>query len=329
MTAKNRILLVQGHRNTTGGNPAEIALTPVAARAIQRALQAAGHSVDMLQNDADWFPGTLDAVAREVVRRHDANPYDIMLDIHFEGDANNTRGVFAIVPDGDGLRTLSPYRDSDSWASNPLDVSYATAIAHGVAETTGLALRRSGVRVPGVMSERQTGVGSKGYRLAMFGYTAIVRLRLVRLVLELGNIQGDAEVIRSEGFFEKAAAGVVLGIGRVLNPSHVTSIPAVASPMLPPFGHATQLAEPALGTVVSPALNARKWAETNQPVMRVLRTGNSFRARGWIVGEEVAGNPLWWIMGNGARDDLSWRVWSGGTDYTMERMLALPTKEAA
>ena len=329
MTKHIRVLLVQGHRNTSGGNPAEAAITPIAARAIQQALQAAGHTADMLQNEHNWFAGSLDAVAREVVRRHEAAAYDLMLDIHFEGDANNTRGVFAIVPDGDGLRTVSPYRGSDAWSSNTLDQSYAEAIAQEVSTATGLGLRRRGVKLPGVMSERQTGVGGKGYRLAMFGYTASVRHRLVRLVLELGNIRGDDAIIRSPGFYQKAAKGVVNGINRVLA---ATAMPEISTPIaidIPPFGTLVELAHPLLVTVTVDALHVRKWAETDQPIMRLLRAGNSFFARGWIVGETVAGNPLWWVMGRGDPTDLRWRVWSGGTDFGIDEMLDLPTKEAA
>lgn len=326
MTRKLRILIVQGHRNTSGGNPAEMAITPLASRAIQQALRAAGHTADMLQNQHNWFPGSLDAVGREVVRLHDANPYDIMLDVHFEGDANNTRGVFVIVPDGDGLRTLSPYKGSDSMASNPLDVQYAEAIARGVSQSAGLPLRRTGVVKPGVMSEKQTGVGGDGYRLAMFGYTAVVRHKLVRLVLELGNIRGDAAIINTPGFYDRAAAGVVNGIEQVLDASNVVQL---STPTLPPFGTLTHLANPVLVKVDVQALNVRKWAETTQPIMRVLHRGNSFWAKGWIVGESVEGNPIWWVMGNGSRTDLNWRVWSGGTDYTVEKIMSLPTREVA
>lgn len=328
MTRKLRILLVQGHRNTSGGNPAEIAITPLAARAIQRALNAAGHTADMLQNTNNWFAGSLDAVGREIVRRHNGNPYDIMLDIHFEGDANNTRGVFAIVPDGDGLHSYSPYSGTDSMETNTLDLRYAEAIAQAVSETTGLPIRRAGVVKPGVMSEKQTYVGGNGYRLAMFGYTAQVRHRMVRLVLELGNIRGDADIIQSPGFYDRAAQGVVNGIERVAGIAPIVPI-SKAEPTLPPFGTITEFAAPVLVNVNVDALNVRKWAETDQPIMRVLYKGNSFYARGWIVGESVDRNPVWWITGRGAKTDLLWRVWSGGTDRSVEQILDIPTKEAA
>lgn len=329
MTRKLRILLVQGHRNTAGGNPVEVAMTPITARAIQRGLRAAGHTADMLQNENDWFAGSLDNVGNEVVRRHDADPYDIMLDIHFESDANNTRGVFAIVPDGDGLQTMSPYHGTDSIASNPLDVRYAEEITAGVAASTGLSMRTAGVVRTGVMSERQTGVGGKGYRLAMFGYTSLVRHRLVRLVLELGNIRGDAGIIGKSGFHDRVAMGVVNGIEQVLASDGVIAFAKSISPQVPPFGHLVRLASPVLVRVNVDALHARRWAETDQQIMRVLNRGNSFWARGWIVGETVGNNPIWWVMGKGAKTDLCWRVWSGGTNFDVAEILALQEKEAA
>ena len=329
MKKQLRILIVQGHRNTSGGNPAESAITPLAARAIEKELIRVGHSVDMLQNTNNWFSGSLDAVGREVIRRFNLAPYDLMLDIHFEGDANNTRGMFAIVPDGDGLTTFTKYTGTDAIASNTLDMQYAGAISAAVAESSGLRLRQSGVVKPGVMSERQTGVGGNGFRLAMFGYTANLRNTMARLVLELGNIRGDADVIYQPGFYERVAKGVAEGIAKVQNASGVVQLPAQSGPVLPPFGTITKLEHPVLVSVTASALNARKWGQLNQPVMRVLAKGNSFWANGWIVGDEVNGNAVWWIMGRGAKTDLSWRVWSGGTELGVNEILALPTKEAA
>src|SRR5699024_11132863 len=143
-------------------------------------------------------------------------PIDVMLDIHFEADPADTPGVFAIVPDGDGLRTVTPYSGSDAMATNPLDVAVARAITRAVATRTGLALRQTGVVEPGVMSERATNVGADlGWRLAMFGYTAPARARVVRLVLECGNIDADAEIIDGADFPVQLAAGVVAGLEEV------------------------------------------------------------------------------------------------------------------
>jgi hypothetical protein len=320
-----RVMVVQGHRNTSGGNPREMARTPGAARAIVAALNAAGHRAECLQPQDDWFPGSLDAVAQEVMARHRREPIDLMLDVHFEGDAGNTRGVFAIVPDGDGLRTLTPYAGSDAIETNPLDHTLAREVAQAVARTTGLPLRRTNVVEAGVMSERQTYVGADlGWRLAMFGYTAPARDRMARLVLECGNIRGDAAIIDGPRFNERLAQGVVEGIARALGfaPDPVP-LPIVSRPVYPLFGTSRQLATPRLMTVMVDALNARAWAETDQPIRGVWKYGRRFWVRGWIIGESVDGNPVWWITGKGVRTDLQWRVWSGGTDLAGEGALAL------
>ena len=309
-----RIVVVQGHRNTSGGNPDESARTPAIANAVTDALRQAGHTVVSLQNDDgspdDWFDGSLDAVARRVVALHRRDPIDLMLDIHLEGNPANTPGVFAIIPDGDGLRTLTPYSGSDSAASNSRDRSLAASIAAHVARHTGLALRTRNVIAPGVMSERQTHVGADlGWRLAMFAYTAPVRDHLVRLVLECGNIVADRAIIDRPDFARNVAAGIVSGIDSVTG-----STPSPAPDVPRQFGATGRFPVPQVITVTAESLRARKWAETDQPIMAEWPAGTQFWARGWVIGEEVDGNPVWWITGDGQDDDHSWRVWSGGTD---------------
>jgi len=317
-----RIIVVQGHRNTSGGNPEESKRTPAIANAITAALNAAGHEAVCLQNSDgradDWFAGGLDAVARRVVSLHRTKPFDLMLDIHIEGNAAHTPGVFAIVPDGDGLQTLTPYAGSDSAISNHRDRMFATAIAQGVSRATGLKLRTSNVIAPGVMSEKQTGVGADlGWRLAMFAYTAPVRDRLVRLVLECGNIVADRATIDRAGFPEQVGRGVVLGIAATLGLDTELPVPV----MFPPFGTSRTLQATHPVKITVPLLYARKWAETSQPVQAELAAGSVVPVRGWVIGEAVAGNPVWWIVGE---CDQGWRMWSGGTDVAGEAVLALP-----
>lgn len=318
-----RVLVVQGHRNTSGGDAREMARTPKVANAIVAALARAGHEAICLQNHdgraGDWFPGSLDAVGREVMAIHARAPVDVMLDVHLESDPARTPGVFAIVPDGDGLRTLTPYAGSDAYATNPLDVAVARSITKAIALRTGISLRRRGVVEPGVMSERGTHVGADlGWRLAMFGYTAPARARMVRLILECGNIDADAAIIDRADFADGVAAGVADGLRAVYG---VASVPMVP---FPPFGTIGMLREPRLVTVAVDALNARQWAELDQPIRAVWSRERQFWARGWVIGTEVAGNPVWWITGRGTKTDLLWRVWSGGTDLAGREVLALP-----
>lgn len=307
-----RIVVVQGHRNSSGGNPAESARTPAIANALAAALRRAGHAVVSLQNDDgssdNWFDGSLDAVARRVMQVHQQQPVDLMLDVHLEGDPSNTPGVFAIIPDGDGLKTLTRYSGNDSAASNARDRAMAASIAAHVARSTGLAIRTRNVIAPGVMSERQTHVGADlGWRLAMFGYTVLGRDTMVRLVLECGNIVSDRAIIDRPDFARNVGAGVVAGIGNLDGPPPAPEPEAA-------FGETGIFPVPQVVTVTAEAMRVRKWAETSQPVMAEWPAGTQFWARGWVIGEVVDDNPIWWITGDGVDEDSSWRIWSGGTD---------------
>ncbi|MGB3328307.1 MAG: hypothetical protein WBA46_05080 [Thermomicrobiales bacterium] len=326
-----RVVVVQGHRNTSGGDPREAQRTPAIANAIVAALQAAGHDAICLQHADgtrdDWFAGSLDGVARAVMTLHHQKPVDLMLDIHLEGDGANTPGVFAIVPDGDTLQTLTAYDGADDWASNTLDRQYAAAIARHIARETGMPIRTRNVVEPGVMSERQTHVGADlGWRLAMFGYTAPARDTMARLVIECGNIVADAARIFSEVFPAQVARGVVAAIADVAGATDAVPEPL---PMIafPPFGTIRDLRDPRTVTVTVPMLRARRWAETTQPILAEWPKGHRFAVRGWIIGERVEGNPLWWLTGAGKASDRRWRVWSGGTDCAGLAALALPVRE--
>ena len=325
MTTPLRIVITQGHRNTSGGNPAEAARTPAIANAITDALVRAGHEAICLQNDDgsrdNWFGGSLDGVARKVMAYHQARPVDLLLDIHIESDPASTPGVFVIVPDGTGLKTRTPYTGPDRAGKDSRDYRIGLAIAHAVARSTGLALRKRTVLEPGVMSERSTHVGADlGWRLAMFGYTAPARERMTRIVLECGNLTADAAIINHPGFAAKVAEGIVTALGKAPNP--------VEGPAYPPFGTSGDLAQSRLARVTVPALHVRKYAEADQELIATLAQGSEFPVCGWIIGEEVDGNPVWWITGQHGQDAARWRMWSGGTDLAGIGVLALPARPA-
>ncbi|MGI8485654.1 MAG: hypothetical protein ACR2OU_15505, partial [Thermomicrobiales bacterium] len=308
------------------------------ASAIADALnRARHHEIGLQQDDGsndNWFDGSLDAVGRRVMWYHAQRPVELMLDIHLEGDGGNTPGVFAIVPDGDNLQTITPYRGTDSRASNTRDMALAGAISRQISAQTGLAIRTRNVIAPGIMSERQTHVGADlGWRLAMFGYTAPARQQMVRLVIECGNIVADAAIIFAQGFPERVARGVVLGIAEVDDGS--TSVPMSGDEPQPhplpfsfPFGTHRDLKESRLALVTVPMLRARRYAETTQPILAEWPRGHRFWVSGWIIGEAVEGNPVWWLTGKGKPTDRRWRVWTGGTDLAGKDVLDLPVIEA-
>ena len=323
MTTPLRIVVTQGHRNTSGGNPAETARTPAIANAVTDALVKVGHEAVCLQNDDgtrdNWFGGSLDAVARKVMTYHRQRPVDLLLDIHIEGDPANTPGVFVIVPDGTGLKTRTPFTGQDRADKDSRDYRIGRTIAHAVARSTGLALRKRTVLEPGVMSERSTHVGADlGWRLAMFGYTAPARDRMARIVLECGNLGADARIINGPDFAARVAAGVVAALGEAAEPD--------PTPDYPPFGTSGDLAQPRLARVTVPALHVRKYAEAGQELIATLTRGSEFPVSGWVIGEAVDGNPVWWITGQPGQAAARWRMWSGGTDLAGAQVLALPVR---
>lgn len=205
------VLLVSGHRNRSGGNPDETARTDDLALAYAAALDSAGIRNDWLQEidgdlDPDYTEGDLGSVAIKarqwIEQQRGSGDMPVMLDLHFEG--GGAPGVFAIVPDAPG----------DTLEANSLDVDLARRIASGIANRSLLTRRVSGVVEPGVMSERQTGVGATGARLGMFALTASTNRYAVRLVVEHGSLDRtvDRAIIDSPGFYDWAARGAVDGL---------------------------------------------------------------------------------------------------------------------
>lgn len=217
-----KIVVNYGHRDQTGGGaPGEAQETPVLGNAIRNALQAAGHAVWVVQEqdkdgDANFLADNLDGVWK-VTRQLDADhgPLDLFLDIHQEGDAANVPGLFAIVPDANGLRWYydGTYQTGDTRADNPLDLSFCRAVAKWCGKIPNVGIRTSGVIEDGVMSETQTGVAEGGWRLAVFGGTYSLRDHMARCVIECGDVM-DAGV-HAPGFENVVAKGVLAAVNEV------------------------------------------------------------------------------------------------------------------
>lgn len=213
------IILTAGHRNETGGGtPGEFERTPRFARAYTEALRQAGFTVHYLQEKTtapngmpDFYPGTLDKVAKQVATIANSLPGErlVMLDLHIE-DAEAPRGCFAVVPDDPKVPAGSKDPDADSWYNNAESRALAARISAALAEAAGFKVRAA--TEPGVMSERETGVGGKKKRLAMFRLTAPLRDRMPRLIIEHGNIDKDKAIIdapETPALCARAVAGVL------------------------------------------------------------------------------------------------------------------------
>ena len=218
------VILTAGHRNTKrGGAPGEFERTPRFARAYTAALREAGCTVHYLQETTksssgmpDFYPGSLGQLAQEVATLATSLPKNepvVMLDLHIE-DGAAPRGCFAIVPDDPHVPPGSKDPAADSWRNNAASRALAARVSAAIAGAAGFVVRVA--TEPGVMSERESGVGAQGNRLAMFGYTAALRDRMPRLIIEHGNIAKDRAIIdapETPARCARAVAGVLLAPG--------------------------------------------------------------------------------------------------------------------
>jgi hypothetical protein len=279
---KPYILVFAGHRNTTGGNATERSLTDDLARADVEAFRAAGYRANWYQRDIDGdsLPtetnADLTSVAVGARKEIEKAPEDlvIMLDDHYNGPHSP---FHVIVPDNIGLRTAfaGGAPAADTAANNTLDVRIATAIANEIKQSTGLSLLNGKMKIPGLMSETETGVALEGnWRLGMFAATAGVRMKAVRLVVEHG---GYLDVKQDQKFFDACAAAKVRAVSSVLGievgkPDYpAPPEPEPAPEPAYPFGLNRATIERLFGTTVAPF-------DPNGPVSNLwlsmsLRTG--------------------------------------------------------
>lgn len=188
------VVIDAGHRSTDrSGNDAEEALTDDMAVAYVDELRRRGYQADWYQRDLDRDSdpddtiGTLNTVAKGLGAWLKGQEWALLVSCHYNGGHSP---VHVIVPDNIGLATAYPEgRDpNDTAANNPLDVELARTIARRMVDA-GLGSMYGGGRlgIPGVMSERDTGVGLDGFRLALMSATCPSRQTAVRLVVEHGG----------------------------------------------------------------------------------------------------------------------------------------------
>jgi hypothetical protein len=207
------IVLDAGHRSTDrSGNPAEMAMTDDLAIAYTAELRRRGFEAFWYQRDIDRDSdpdetiGTLNTVAKGLGAWLQSQSWALMLSLHYDG----ARSVLhAIVPDNVGLSTAYPEgRDpNDTAANNPLDRRLGVAIVDRMVRAGLGSPFHGSLGETGLMSERETGVGRQGYRLAVMSATAPSRVKAVRLVIEHGGTSDPAA--RRFSDFARAAADAI------------------------------------------------------------------------------------------------------------------------
>jgi hypothetical protein len=151
-----------------------------------------------------------------------------MLSLHYDG----ARSVLhAIVPDNVGLSTAYPEgRDpNDTAANNPLDRRLGVAIVDRMVRAGLGSPFHGSLGETGLMSERETGVGRQGYRLAVMSATAPSRVKAVRLVIEHGGTSDPAAHRFSD--FARAAADAIESVYGT--PGGTTTTTTTAPPFPP------------------------------------------------------------------------------------------------
>lgn len=186
--ATHRYILSAGHHNTDrGGAEREFSWTYDQCVIIRDAIVRRGGQAWIIQEeDGDRDPTDsigrgLQNVARLCVDLAKAvGGVDAYISVHYEGVDNTAiRGFFGIFPDD------PTGASNDVRANNPLDYRLCQVLATHVAKT-GMPKRTGWVVEPGVMSERQTSVGGKGYRLGEFAGTVGFRDTTARVIIEGG-----------------------------------------------------------------------------------------------------------------------------------------------
>jgi hypothetical protein len=202
-----------GHRNASGGGAFERELTGRVCRAVVELARASdGFEVRSYTPDDGLgiHPGPVDAGPRTVATEWDPVwTVDLFHEIHAQAvpDQPQQRGVFVVVPDGEGLAGVG----SDAGDRDRRLLAHGPTIARIIAGATGLPL--GGPGGSGVLSERQTFVGRHGRRLRVFAATATPAMvgRSLRFITEVGHTTNpeDEAIMRRADFPRRQALGIL------------------------------------------------------------------------------------------------------------------------
>lgn len=242
--ATHRYILSMGHMNTDGGGAyREQEWTPTVTRKFRDAIIRRGGKAWIIQEeDGDRDPnrsigrGLQNVAALCVDLARVIDGADAYISMHYEGVGNPAvRGFFGIYPD-------SPYGGVDVLANNPLDYNLCKVLAKHV-EKTGMPKRTGWVVEPGVMSERQTGVGGMGYRLGEFVGTFGFRDTTARVILEGGAYTNadDRKLLWDDNWQNRYVEALVDGLEEVFG-KFTGGKPAPAP--VPDPGHKPTYAKP-------------------------------------------------------------------------------------
>jgi hypothetical protein len=184
--ATHRYILSGGHRNENrGGARHEIDWTYPSVVALKAEIEARGGKAWIVhEHDGDSDPtfsrgrGLQNVARRCVELAQQLGGVDAYISSHYNG--GGSPGFHAIFPDG--------WSAPDRKADNPLDVRLCRRMRDAVKATNTVRMLGWTADSPGVMSERETHVGSQGFRLGEFVGTLGFRDTTARVIIEAGSI---------------------------------------------------------------------------------------------------------------------------------------------
>jgi len=190
--ASHRYVLSAGHRNVNrGGANNEINWTYPSVVALKAAIIARGGKAWIVQEedgDADnsfYVNGGLQQAAQKCVSLATKyGTFDAYISSHYNGGASP--GFHVIFPD-------APTGGADVKAGNSTDVRLCRRVRDAVKATGTVRMLSWTADSPGVMSERETRVGSEGNRLGEFYGTLGFRATTARIILEASSIDVASE----------------------------------------------------------------------------------------------------------------------------------------
>lgn len=208
MAITHRFDVSAGHRNyDKGGAIGEYDWTYGCADAIRDAIEARGGGAVIVQEqdgdgDPDFFAGGLQAAARYCVSPIAAKlgPPLAYISCHYNGYPAGFHAIFPHARTG-----------ADIKANNPLDVRLCEVLVKHIRKTGTVATLGWTAHSPGVMSEVETGVGAKGFRLGEMVGTMGYRTTTARTILEAGGIQSsDSKYIKDPKWVRNVYAEAVV-----------------------------------------------------------------------------------------------------------------------
>lgn len=300
--ATHRFILSAGHRNTDGGGAIQeyVWTYPMTKMLRDTIVRRGGMAWIVQEQDGDNDPsfsvgrGLQNAARRCVELAASKGPFDAYISCHYEGAP--ARGFFGIHPDGGS---------GDYKANNPVDVELIETFARHVPKTGMPARKLQGHPTPGVMSERETGVGLQGFRLGEFVGTLGFRETTARVIIEAGSysVLADRAMLWNWAWVQRYCDALVDGLEEMFGSFEAPKLPT---------------------TVTQPGVGRAYTLKTDLPLRR--EPGFSAAIVSWlprgtkgnlVVPKDGSPNPV-------AKDGINWYDVSGpfGTGFVPGTILA-------